>query len=127
MPRCIARVALIGWIVLLLAGCSVPPLHPFTGGTAGTPTPAPPAVKETRTDTLFALRVGETARVADANLDVTFAGVMADERCPLNVECFVSGPVRLALQVGSTGGATATLDVDPDQLPQKVYLPLIAG
>lgn len=45
----------------------------------------------------FTLRQGETARLADAQLDITFAGVLADDRCPPSRTCNESGPVRVAI------------------------------
>lgn len=51
----------------------------------------------------FALVSGQSAKLQDAGLTVTFKGVLSDGRCPLDIECAESGPVALAvtLQVGS--------------------------
>lgn len=112
-------VALPALLAALVAGCVVPPQPPFAVGLESTPTPAAPATvqpaKRTSSDTLFALRAGETAHVDDAGIDVTFVGVTADERCPLNLLCEIDGPVRLALRVG--GGEQA----EPDTFDLEVY------
>jgi len=54
--------------------------------------PVGPAVQTTvqaKVDEPFELRVGQTASLAGADLQVEFASVPSDGRCPTNINCAV--------------------------------------
>ena len=91
---------------------------PLAAGGCGTPRPAadPAAARDTvasappTLDAPFTLARGSTATVD--GLDVTFATVLEDSRCPLNVTCVWEGRATINLELaegGRTGGINLTL------------------
>ncbi len=79
LPMCLLT------LMLLLSGCPEIVVKPRSHA------------KTARSGEPFTLRQGETARLADARLDITFAAVLADDRCPPSRVCSESGPVRVAI------------------------------
>lgn len=65
----------------------------------------------------FALRVGETATIPAAGLELTFLAVTGDSRCPVDVVCVWAGaaPVRLRVRLAARD---TTLQLDPVQGPR---------
>jgi len=55
-------------------------------------------------DESFTLRVGETARVENAGIEIQFEQVVSDSRCPRDVTCIRAGEavVRLSVEAGGT-------------------------
>jgi hypothetical protein len=49
----------------------------------------------------FTLSIGQTASIKAANLDVTFAAVVEDSRCPTGVQCFWQGRARSLVKLTS--------------------------
>jgi len=64
----------------------------------------------------FSLRVGEAARVEDAEVTVTFQEVSSDSRCPKDVNCIQAGEALVLLALDSEAGRSAVLEfaVPPD-------------
>lgn len=67
-----------------------------------------------RLDRPFTLREGEAAVFSEPALVITFVGVPADSRCPINAYCVWAGDatVRLVLHVGPPWGEGPDLQVD---------------
>jgi hypothetical protein len=82
--------AFVCCLALLLTGCQV----------VVTPTPS---VVRAAMDEPFTLHWGETARLPDARLDITFVSVPNDGRCPTNMACAESSPVDVVIQAQYTG------------------------
>lgn len=63
----------------------------------------------------FSLRVGESARLDDTNLTLTFTGVTGDSRCPKDVVCVWAGEATVVLEAQMGDGETAkvTFKVPP--------------
>ena len=91
-----ARWLALALLCVVLAGCQAGP--PFAA--------APPTAAAL--DEPFALRAGESAQLADANLEVTFASVPADGRCPTNIQCAETAPVRVVVSVAEMDGADSS-------------------
>jgi len=110
------------WLPVLLtlftaSACGV------TGGAAPTPTPvaaqpSPPPPINAAPGEDFQLANGQTARLDDGQLSVTFAEVDEDSRCPADVECIQAGwvTIRLAVKVGEADGEDVALTLQPGAL-----------
>ena len=75
----------------------------------------------------FTLRVGEKAMIKDQNLTLTFAEVIQDARCPLQVNCYAMGAVEILVFLQIQDGEAATFEMNPELVlvpdnwaPQKV-------
>lgn len=86
----IQRVVFSICIVFVLAGCTLqgPPKPEVVMAEVGQP---------------FTLRWGQSAHLPDDKLDVTFASVLADGRCPTNIQCAATMPIEVAVKVAETG------------------------
>jgi hypothetical protein len=60
----------------------------------------------------FNLRVGEAARVEDAEFTVTFQKVANDSRCPKDVNCIRAGEAVVVLAVETEIGESAVLELE---------------
>jgi hypothetical protein len=71
----------------------------------------------------FALAVDETAAVEGA-LDVKFASVVGDSRCPADVLCVWEGNAEVAIDVAMTGEdqASLRLNTNPSFATEATYL-----
>lgn len=87
--------ALLCCVTMLLTGCQL------------VVTPAP-GVVPAAIDEPFTLHLGETARLPDAQLDVTFVSVPNDGRCPTHITCSATLPVDVLVQVQDTGFSTSS-------------------
>jgi hypothetical protein len=58
---------------------------------------------QARLDEPFAFRFGQTARIEGEKIEIEFADVTEDSRCPVNVTCVWEGQVTIALDI-SIGG-----------------------
>lgn len=83
-------IACLCGLALLLNGCQV------------VVTPAPSVVRAAM-DEPFTLQWGETARLPDARLDITFVSVPNDGRCPTEITCAATLPVEVVIQAQYTG------------------------
>ncbi|MBK6646725.1 MAG: hypothetical protein IPG44_13445 [Anaerolineales bacterium] len=65
----------------------------------GTATPLPPVTTDVGAD--FTLAPGQSAALNGTDIELTLIGVPGDERCPLLIECAMSGPVTIMIAVKS--------------------------
>jgi hypothetical protein len=74
-------------------------------------------------DQPFALAVGETA-VVEGGLDVKFASVVGDSRCPADVLCVWEGNAEISIDVAMTGEdqASLRLNTNPSFATEATYL-----
>jgi hypothetical protein len=82
------------YIVLLLAACQT-----------ASPTPA-------MMNTEFTLSAGQSTTITRTGLTITFHSVLSDERCPIEIECAVSGPVMISLSIQQDGDTAATVSLE---------------
>ena len=69
----------------------------------------------------FDLKVGESARVGDDSVGVTFEAVRSDSRCPIDAICLHSGDAVVALRF-TVGGKTLAKDMLTEQNTTEVVL-----
>lgn len=69
------------------------------------------------TGTEITLSPGQSVSLAGTDLTITFHSIVADDRCPSEVECVASGPVTvsLAVQQGQAESMDFTLQTFTDQ------------
>lgn len=80
------------WL-LLFGGVSTPAV----------PAANAPALVEAVLDEPFTLPYGSLATLDDGSLTITFDRIVEDSRCPLDVNCYWSGQVIVALRVEADG------------------------
>jgi hypothetical protein len=51
------------------------------------------------------LAPGQSATLSGTDMTITFESVVADERCPIDIECAASGPVTVSLSIQQGGDA----------------------
>ena len=67
-----------------------------------------------RLDEPFSLAIGETARLDDAELSLTFRNVTRDSRCPKEVSCIVAGSAVVRFDAVVAGETTTlTFELTP--------------
>jgi len=67
-----------------------------------------------RLDEPFSLAIGETARLDDAGLSLTFLDVTRDSRCPKEVSCIVAGSAIIRFDAVVDGEKTTlTFEIPP--------------
>ena len=77
------------FVILLLSACQpATPLLPITA--------------DLRTE--FTLAPGQSATINGTGLALTLVSVPGDQRCPLNIECAMSGPVSVSISVQNHSG-----------------------
>ena len=59
----------------------------------------------------FTLKLGQTARVKGEGLEVKFASVVEDSRCPKGEQCIWQGRARIRVEVAGGGGEPVTLEL----------------
>lgn len=69
-------------------------------------------------DELFSLGGGETAVLETGDLQLHFAEVPEDSRCPTEVECFWSGRALVVI-TAEQGGESVTLEFDTNPAPSE--------
>ena len=69
----------------------------------------------------FELKVGESIRVGNDGVGVTFESVKSDSRCPIDAVCIQAGDAVVALRF-DLDGKTLTRDVHTDQGKSEVTL-----
>lgn len=70
----------------------------------GFASPLPPVTASP--DAEFTLAPGQTAILADTEIEVTLVGITSDGRCPLLIECAMSGPVTVSISIKSGTNVT---------------------
>ncbi len=68
--------------------------------------PPPPPITASVSDE-FVLRPGQSAAILGTDLTLKLIAITSDERCPLEIECAMSGPVSLSISIQSTENAPA--------------------
>ena len=66
----------------------------------------------------FALRLGQSATVAGAQMTVTFRAVLKDSRCPVDVGCFWAGNGKAALDVVDAEGHSMAINLNTELEPR---------
>ena len=74
---------------------------------------APPAA-EVSPGQQFTLKLGQTARVKGEGLEVKFASVAEDSRCPKGEQCIRAGSAKIRVEVARGGGEPVTLELDTE-------------
>jgi hypothetical protein len=70
----------------------------------------------------FTLSAGQSARLADQDLSITFRGVLEDGRCPIDLECLVAGNATMSIRAEQQGKAAQLLSLAlTGDLPGAVY------
>ena len=69
----------------------------------------------------FDLKVGESARVGDDSVGVTFEAVKSDSRCPIDAICIQAGEAVVALRF-SVDGKTLAKEMGTEQGKSEVVL-----
>ena len=59
----------------------------------------------------FTLRIGEAARVEDAEITVSFEEVSSDSRCPKDVNCIQAGEAVVVLALESAAGKKTLVEL----------------
>ena len=93
MCRMSANNRLLTWIILLvlaLTSCQTSP-------------PPPPITAPVKDE--FILRPNQSATILGTDLTLKLITVTSDERCPLEIECAMSGPVTLTISIQNTANA----------------------
>jgi hypothetical protein len=79
-------------------------------------------------DKEFSLGVGQEATISGENLRLSFAEVLEDSRCPMQVECFWTGQARIAILVEPDGRDATTVDFNTNPAPgQNVQTTQVGG
>ena len=68
--------------------------------------PPPPPITASVSDE-FILRPSQSAAILGTDLTLKLIAITSDERCPLEIECAMSGPVSLSISIQSTENAPA--------------------
>jgi hypothetical protein len=68
----------------------------------------------------FELGVGESATVKGENLTVTFDGVSADSRCPIDVSCIWAGDAEVDVTISKPGYSPLSTTLHTTLTPQSV-------
>lgn len=77
---------LIILVFILLSSCqTAPPPQPITASVSDE----------------FILRPSHTAAILGTNITLNLIAISSDERCPLDIECAMSGPVTLSISIQS--------------------------
>ena len=90
-------------LLLLLTGLML--ALPGCADDAPAPEPTPDFDITAAMGTEFDLPRGQTARITESNLYITFAEVLADNRCPRGVRCIIAGRAAVRLEFTDAGGS----------------------
>ena len=86
------RAFVISTFLLFITACTLIPS-----------TPLPPASADLGSE--FELAPGQIATMNGTDLKITLLGVPGDQRCPLEIECAISGPVSATISIQSSSEA----------------------
>ena len=118
-PPCmkILKQGLIGMafftLSMLLAGCAAPPpANPAPRASLGRP---------------VTLAVGQSVRLTDALVTISFAGVGEDSRCPKQVNCFWIGRAVLNFRVQVDGEPAQDVALNTIHSPEATNLAVAGG
>ncbi|MFC2042719.1 hypothetical protein ACFLUA_01020 [Chloroflexota bacterium] len=64
----------------------------------------------------FTLGLGESATIHERGLNLTFAEVIRDMRCPTRVLCEVDGPVEILVILQIQGSEATRYEMNPEQV-----------
>jgi hypothetical protein len=70
-----------------------------------------PAAPTTPVDVTVVLAPNEVTEIAGASMRVRFHGVLADSRCPADVNCITAGDAVVRIDVMPPGGGLSTYDL----------------
>ena len=90
-----------GWWIVNKFVWVIPLLMILSGSQPNTP----PAPITAGLGEKFSLIPGQAATISGTDLTVTLSGIPGDQRCPLKIECAMSGPVTVPVAVRSGSGA----------------------
>ncbi len=100
-------------VSLWLSGCAAPP----------SANPAP----RTALGQPVTLAIGQSVRLTDAPVTVTFAGVDEDSRCPKQVHCVWSGRAVLRFSVQVEGAPAQDITLSTIHSPDPTSVATVAG
>lgn len=86
--------------VLILSSTSCRLIPAMPEPSTATPEPITAGLNEE-----FSLAPGQMASITGTDWVVILSGIPGDQRCPLNIECAMSGPVTIPVTVRSGSGA----------------------
>lgn len=84
-------------------------------------TGAPPATAGVNQP--FVLKIGQTARIENENVQLTFEGVKQDSRCPVLVTCVTRGNAVVEVTLKETVGSAQTFVLNTDETTQNRRIP----
>ena len=67
----------------------------------------------------FLVNLGESVAVTGEGLTVTYAELVADSRCPPDVQCIWAGNATIAVAMAKEGGASATVQLNTMEGPKS--------
>jgi hypothetical protein len=97
----------------------------FASGCAAPP-PANPAPRAALAQPVT-LAVGQSVRLTDALLTITFIGVSEDSRCPRQVNCVWSGRAVLRFSVQVEGGPAQDVTLSTPHSPDPTNIATLHG
>lgn len=75
--------------------------------------------QEAKLDELFILAAGREITLTDADLQLTFMGVLEDSRCPRQVDCFWSGRIIIEIEVQQGDGVPQPVVLQTSTAPSE--------
>lgn len=108
--------------LLLLFGCQAEegqetptpaPVRETPAAPEATETPEPAATGPNPGEP-FTLKIGETQTLAEISLNITFANVVGDSRCPVEVDCVQDGPVIILVLVQQGDNPEESFEMNPE-------------
>lgn len=75
----------------------------------GFATPLPPVTASPGVE--FTLAPGQSATLTGAEIEIALIGVPSDGRCPLLIECAMSGPVTVTISIKSGTNVSAEFEI----------------
>jgi hypothetical protein len=101
------RPVLLGLVaVLVAAGCQA---APATGPDSG----------QFRLGEVFALGIGQDAIIVGEGLRIKFDQLLADSRCPRQVQCVWTGEARISVLVQQADARPVTVEFDTNPAPDQ--------
>jgi hypothetical protein len=109
-------------LLLLLSACQAEESQETPTTAPARETPAAPEATETPEPPVsgpgpgepFTLGIGESQTVAQISLNVTFANVVSDSRCPTEVDCVQDGPVIILVLAQQGDNPVESFEMNPE-------------
>jgi hypothetical protein len=98
----------------------------LAGGCAAPPPASSPAPRASL-DQPVTLAIGQSVRLTDALVTITFNGVSEDSRCPKQVNCVWSGRAVLDFSVQVNGEPAQTMTLSTIHSPQPTNIADVGG